>query len=74
MYNKYTYDFSKPTATNNLNMIDCFEDINPEDQVDINKILDDINSKFMEQIEQMEQKVKEKVKEQKVKPYNKYKR
>jgi hypothetical protein len=70
MYNKYTYDFSKPTVTNNLNMIDCFEDINPEDQVDINKIINDINSKFIEQIEQMEQIEKEeKEKEEKAKAY-----
>lgn len=52
MYNKYTYDFSKPTAMNmNLNIADCFEKTDVS-TVDINKILNDINSKFIEQMEE----------------------
>ena len=39
MYNKYTYDFSKPTAMNiNPNLADCFEQTDVS-SVDINKIL-----------------------------------
>ena len=58
MYNKYTYDFSKSTEMNiNPNLADCFEQT-AVNSVDINKILNDINSKF---IEQMEEKEKEKV-------------
>lgn len=52
MYNKYTYDFSKPTAMNiNPNLADCFEQTDVS-SVDINKILNDINSKFIEQMEE----------------------
>jgi len=54
MYNKYTYDFSKPTAMNiNPNLADCFEKTDVS-SVDINKILNDINSKFIEQMEEKE--------------------
>ena len=54
MYNKYTYDFSKPTAMNiNPNLADCFEQTDVS-SVDINKILNDINSKFIEQMEEKE--------------------
>jgi hypothetical protein len=51
MYNKYTYDFSKSTEMNiNPNLADCFEET-AVNSVDINKILNDINSKFIEQME-----------------------
>jgi len=57
MYNKYTYDFSKPTAMNmNVNIKECFEQTDVS-SVYINKILNDINSKFTEQME--EEKVEE---------------
>ena len=52
MYNKYTYDFSKSTVMNmNLNIAECFEKT-AVDSVDINKIINDINSKFIEQMEE----------------------
>ena len=52
MYNKYTYDFSKSTEMNiNPNLADCFEQTDVS-SVDINKILNDINSKFIEQMEE----------------------
>ena len=54
MYNKYTYDFSKSTEMNiNPNLADCFEQT-AVNSVDINKILNDINSKFIEQMEEKE--------------------
>jgi len=60
MYNTYTYNLSKDTTMNvNLNLIDCFEDVGVED--DINKILDDINSKFIQSLEEKEEPVQEPV-------------
>jgi len=52
MYNKYTYDFSKPTAMN-LNIADCFEQTDVS-SVDINKILNDINFNFIKNQEEKE--------------------
>jgi len=43
----------------NLNLIDCFEDVGVED--DINKILDDINSKLIQSLEEKEEPVQEPV-------------
>jgi len=50
MYNKYTYECSKPMNMN-LNISDCFEEV---ERVDIKKIIDDINSKFIEKEEEKE--------------------
>ena len=56
MYNTYTYNLSKDTTMNvNLNLIDCFEDVGVQD--DINKILDDINSKFIQSLQPVQEPV-----------------
>lgn len=80
MYNKYTYDFSKPMNMNiNANIKDCFEEV--KDKVDINKILDDINSKFIADQEEKEEpvinrfrKYKEPVTDRYSNRFSKYKR
>ena len=60
MYNTYTYNLSKDITMNvNLNLIDCFEDVGVED--DINKILDDINSKFIQSLQPVQEPVQEPV-------------
>ena len=60
MYNTYTYNLSKDTTMNvNLNLIDCFEDVGVQD--DINKILDDINSKFIQSLEPVQEPIQEPV-------------
>ena len=39
MYNKYTYDLSKDTGMNmNLNMADCFEEVEPDNISQISRL------------------------------------
>ena len=57
MYNKYTYDLSKDTGMNmNLNMADCFEEVEPDN---INEILNKIHSDVIAQQEKEKEKEKE---------------
>ena len=63
MYNKYTYECSKPMNINS-NISDCFEEV---ERVDIKKIFDDINSKFIENLKKEE-------KEKPITRFNKYTR
>ena len=77
MYNRYEYNFTKDTGRYinlNLNLIDCFEKTDYEDN--INELLDNINSKFLEGLKEAE-KEKEKEKEKpyissRISRYNKY--
>ena len=75
MYNRYEYNFTKDTGMNiNLNLIDCFEKTDYTNN--INEILDNINSKFIEGLKEAE-KEKEKEKEKpyissRISRYNKY--